>query len=728
MKRYYIIYILMMMLTFALVGCGKTQVDGDKQDFLNPDEIIYIAKYLDIPFKIECVETSDSYIYCVSDGNEIYRIDKNCVETYEKRVYEIPFSSYKIQKIQPGKNNKMYIVCSVYEEQDGNQLAEHIFLLEYDEQECISSRLEITDLLHQSKIRDTCVDECGNLVLLVGQQNVYIYEYEKNEIKKLSFDRDCYIEGIDSAADGSIYACSTTRDYDSHSNQIYLLSNNHELSEAKYDNVCSGNGFAVFGDKGFLTSFNNSLYLYDSETRMNTLLINWMNVGIDSSTVEKYLSIDDSKILIYSVENSDLRGGELSILLPVRRADYTEKQTISVATFTASNALNHAVSEFNRRNGAFRVEVKEYYDYLLDDSYGDSGQQEAFQKLHLDIISGKCPDVLNLSRSDLQQYAEKGLLVDLTEYLNESKILTFSDTMRKAYTIDDELVGLPSNIQLRTITGNKQIEKEDVHWNLQEFMDYISKNSSQTCFEVSSETLLEYCLTYNLDQYVEIERKKCEFAQPSFVDLLVFCKKYGKQGVERNNSIFSVWNHKGAQFHEVTINEPDALSFLRQEYQGKNFEVVGFPNDGKQKGIVIEEVDGCYSISTQCAYQDGAWQFLSLLLSDVQRPDFYNLRNGFPAAQESLKTYFDYITDETLKDNDRTSYSVDRDGLIHYIPSSSEIDELKTIIADASYPGYFDHNIMSIIYEEAKSFFVGDKTAEEVSELIQSRVSLYLNE
>lgn len=39
-----------------------------------------------------------------------------------------------------------------------------------------------------------------------------------------------------------------------------------------------------------------------------------------------------------------------------------------------------------------------------------------------------------------------------------------------------------------------------------------------------------------------------------------------------------------------------------------------------------------------------------------------------------------------------------------------------------------DNNIINIITEEAEAFFEGEKSAEEVAEIIQGRVQLYINE
>ena len=62
--------------------------------------------------------------------------------------------------------------------------------------------------------------------------------------------------------------------------------------------------------------------------------------------------------------------------------------------------------------------------------------------------------------------------------------------------------------------------------------------------------------------------------------------------------------------------------------------------------------------------------------------------------------------------------AITRDELEYFMELLDSIDTIYS----------FDKNIFSIIKEESGAYFNGDKTAEDVTRLVQRRVSLYLSE
>ena len=56
------------------------------------------------------------------------------------------------------------------------------------------------------------------------------------------------------------------------------------------------------------------------------------------------------------------------------------------------------------------------------------------------------------------------------------------------------------------------------------------------------------------------------------------------------------------------------------------------------------------------------------------------------------------------------------------------LDQYRSIIYSADAYQVIDWTIYDIVMEESKSYFAGDKTAAEVSAIIQNRVQTYLDE
>ena len=60
--------------------------------------------------------------------------------------------------------------------------------------------------------------------------------------------------------------------------------------------------------------------------------------------------------------------------------------------------------------------------------------------------------------------------------------------------------------------------------------------------------------------------------------------------------------------------------------------------------------------------------------------------------------------------------------------TQEQVDYFMSIInsVDGSYN--YDDELVTVVSEEAAAFFAGQKSAEEVAKLIQSRVQIYVNE
>jgi hypothetical protein len=76
---------------------------------------------------------------------------------------------------------------------------------------------------------------------------------------------------------------------------------------------------------------------------------------------------------------------------------------------------------------------------------------------------------------------------------------------------------------------------------------------------------------------------------------------------------------------------------------------------------------------------------------------------------------------------DQTSYIGETQYTVEPV-TQAQLDELKEYINGASISGNYDTDIIDIITEEAAAYYSGDKSVEEVTKLIQNRVTIYLGE
>ena len=100
---------------------------------------------------------------------------------------------------------------------------------------------------------------------------------------------------------------------------------------------------------------------------------------------------------------------------------------------------------------------------------------------------------------------------------------------------------------------------------------------------------------------------------------------------------------------------------------------------------------------------------------------------GFPVR----KTDFDALIEKKLAEKDSSyGYSWDDVEITVEGTTQEDVDKLKDLISrvDGISVNQQDNNLMNIITEEAEAYFTGQKSLDDVTSIIQSRATIYVNE
>ena len=131
-------------------------------------------------------------------------------------------------------------------------------------------------------------------------------------------------------------------------------------------------------------------------------------------------------------------GGEIVINFP----------SIWVGTDSKAAYMAKMVEDFNAENaGAIKVVVEEQTDYQ---AYRD--------KVRTLVTTGQVPDICIMDTTyDIKSYAESGLFMDLTPYLNDGWGDTFAEGCFDAWTYNDQVTILPFESAVFPIVYNTEI-------------------------------------------------------------------------------------------------------------------------------------------------------------------------------------------------------------------------------------------------------------------------------
>lgn len=137
------------------------------------------------------------------------------------------------------------------------------------------------------------------------------------------------------------------------------------------------------------------------------------------------------------------------------------------------------------------------------------------------------------------------------------------------------------------------------------------------------------------------------------------------------------------------------------------------------------------AISSKCRNKEAAWQFLKYFLTE----DYQQKIDGYiPLSKIAFEKLLDtaenshYINEnEEIIISKNTDLSDNKKIDLGSL-SKAEAIEFKHFVETTSSSYYENAKIASIISEEANYYFNGEKSAEDVAAIVQSKVSLYLSE
>lgn len=582
-------------------------------------------------------------------------------------------------------------------------------------------------------------DAEGN-ICICGQNSILLLNKEGDYKGKIMEQGILYMV---CGADGSIY-------YDA-SDLLKKLDSDTVESETIAENFPSGTGMCL-GDETDLWVYNiNGIYRYETENRMPELLYSWLDMNVEASNLAEMTRLGDDKLVLLLYDRMDRKAQSLQLVFLAKTEGIMDtKETITVGVMTITDTLRSAAIRFNQEHPEYHVQLKEYMGLNGYRSYED-----AIAAMDRDLVAGKVADIISVGYEDLGKYVSKDMLVDLTPYLNNSEVLSeenLVDTVVEAYTFDDRLVALPSWFRLEVIAGRQSQIGAQSGWSVADMISFFDRyEDAQVLKSLSPNEMLETCMKCNLEYFIDEETGDCHFDSQEFSEILSFAGHFMGQG-----STFD-WqriNQENGQLllYKAWCVTPEFVVEIPQWFDDEAVNYIGYPTMDGKSGILLEPTVDAYGILANSAHKEIAWAFLeSVIQAEGERNDTFDNTSGifdtrFPIMQDKLELQLAASLENPYELDEQGEILRDKEGksvrrcygtinyvnlgmeMVRYIPLPEEVEQVRDLIAQARIaPGYREA-IMNIIQEEAASYFIGDKKIEEVTEIIQNRVNVYLKE
>ena len=364
--------------------------------------------------------------------------------------------------------------------------------------------------------------------------------------------------------------------------------------------------------------------------------------------------------------------------------------------------ITEQIASFNRASATHRIEVETF----------SSGTE-----LNLLLSSGDSPDIIYWNYTSWLEdnpsvalLANKGYLEDLEPYFEADPELSLEDFIPNILDLARERSGglhaMPTSFYFTGMTGLKEYVGSGPTWTVSDMLA-VAQNMPEGMIlygYTPQKEMLDTLLEANIQDFADMQTGECDFENQTFYDLLTLVRDYFPAEITEDtllpngNDILSGFGSLGSLGQMAT----DILRPL--EEQGRT--IIGYPGVGGNglSAIFMDE----FSICTQSKNKDTAWEFLRSLYSY----DF----------QTSYAGIFTAIREDVFLESER-SYLVYNGSC-----TEAELSAAMDLIYGIRHLRTLDNPIYPIIQEEAAAFFAGDKTAEEVASIVESRVKIYISE
>ena len=479
-------------------------------------------------------------------------------------------------------------------------------------------------------------------------------------------------------------------------------------------------------------------------------VVDWLACDVDSNTI-RYNRLDflaDGRIATVTLGHSYDGTRERQRILVLSRmdaADVQQKTELTLACFSLDYNLRSQIVKFNQTSTDCRIVVRDYAEYADGEDY-----YAGLTVFNTEVLAGKIPDlIVGNMMLPIRQYAARGMLENLWPYLDADPGYSRDKLMTRpveAAQVDGKLYQLPINFGITTAVGLGRIVGDYTTWTLADVKNALSKLPEGAMvfnqYYTQSEMLM-YCVAMNAKDFMDWQNGTCNFDSDEFRALLEFVKplpaEFSWQSDGEYESDFTRMKSGKQLLYPMNLNDFDNIYYTFAALD-HDIRFVGFPReDGSSGSAFTASVTLC--ITTACKDKAGAWAFIRSALSEEYQKNLWNfpiLRSAFDAMAGKAMTQ-EYQIDANgsqVLDENGDPIPISSGGMSYgdepmielYAVTQEQYDTVMELIESTTNFLDYDQSVLSIITEEAAGYLAGDRSVEEASRLIQSRVNLYIQE
>jgi len=500
------------------------------------------------------------------------------------------------------------------------------------------------------------------------------------------------------------------------------------------------NAYNIFrggGDYSIIYTDYGSLFGIETSSGESVKLLSWIDSDVSSDGLNNITLLPDGRVMCTTQSWNRVTSESTFQLILLTRMPYETlppRTVLTLATMWLDWNLRNAIIEFNRSSDVYRIRVNDYSEFNTEEDW-----QAGLTRMTTEIISGKVPDILDVSSLPYKQYVARGLLEDLYPFIDSDPYINRGDLMDsifRAAEMNGSLYQIFSTFYISTLIGNPKVLGPGMGWTMNEFRDVLRANPQADMpmgMGYTKNAFLQSVIVMSMDEYVDWATGMCYFDRGGFADLLEFANMFPDE-FDWSRDEYIDPGELIATGRQIMMNMgiSDFMSVrMYTALFGGEIVFKGFPSDNKRGNSL--SIGSSLSMTTRCRSKEGAWQFMRTVLTEEWQT---NNNWGFPTNKAAFDTLLKdamtprYFTDEygNQVEESQGGWGWGDTMIEIYALTQREADNIMDLINSVSGTASYNESLMMIINEGAEDFFSGRSSAQEAARVIQSRASIYVAE
>lgn len=603
----------------------------------------------------------------------------------------------------------------------------------------------------------------ANSMLIDGEENVIIFTYDTvyivdngGNLLSTASSQTYFNNGyVDS--NGQIRVFHNGVDYTKLYTGILNLQTGQVEEEKEIDNILmrqvnsTHNGSGTSYDVIAITS--NGFSGYNIETDTAETVFSFINSDILASGIN-FICLESDDVFYGEVVNNQYNDGSMVMLeginkksisygkfTKVQPEDIPDKEMLSIGTLYTDYTLKEKVINFNKSNSEYRINIIDYNEYNTASDY-----QGGTKQFNNDLLAGKVPDVMLVSNDiAISNYVSKGVFMNLYDLMDEDPELSRDDflvNILEAYEIDGALYQIMPTFSIETVVAKSKWVGDKEYITIGEINDIVATMpEGAAAFEMGMDrsNVMRMYLMSNHNYFIDQVTGKCNFESQEFLELLAFLNtlpteeefiNMWESGMMFDYDYQGQWQADQTLFKLCSVGDLSYYKADMERYMGKDYTLIGLPSIDSNGSII--NAYQTFAISAKTNNKEGAWEFIksyftpeSLETYTWQMPI---LKESFDIVAQRASEPPYYINNDGNKVEYNHNYYVNGEEVIIEPLTQEELAKIVEFITSVNKTAMFDYEIFMIIEEEVDAYYTGQKSAEEVAKIIQSRVQIFVDE